>query len=202
MAAKRIGLKEGIEAAARRAADVMENGGVAVFPTETVYGIGVVSGNADALAKLRRLKGREDGKPFQYLAGDLQMAKVLGAVFHSRALKLANNYWPGPLTLVVPDGTHGDSTIGIRIPDSAFAHELCRLLGRAIISSSANAAGQPPPLNAEAADVFGDAVDLLVDGGPVIGGVPSTVVECFKNGYRILREGAIHAEAIESAWNE
>lgn len=202
MALRRIGMGEDVSAVAEEAARVMGAGGVVVFPTETVYGIGVASGHAGALARLRRLKGREDGKPFQYLVADMRMAEELGAVFHSRARKLAGNYWPGPLTLVVPDGTGGASTLGIRIPDSLFVYELCRRLGRAVISSSANLAGEKPPADAVAADGFGDEVDLLVDAGLVAGGVASTVVECYRDGYRILREGAISAEAVESAWSE
>lgn len=202
MAMERIATGKSMDAAVEKAARIMEEGKVVVFPTETVYGIGVISGNSAALAALRRLKNRDSGKPFQYLAADVRMAKALGAVFESKAQKLARNYWPGPLTLVVPDGTGSGGTLGIRIPDSPFVHALCKRLGRAIVSSSANPAGQPPPLDADAADAFGDAVALLVDSGPVVGGVPSTVVRCAIDDYEILREGGLSAEAIDAAWNE
>lgn len=202
MAAKRIDMSKNMRAAVEAAAEVMEAGGVVVFPTETVYGIGVVSGNGEALAKLRRLKQREAAKPFQYLVENLRMARDLGAVFGSKAQKLARNFWPGPLTLVVADGTNSGATLGIRIPDSLFVRDLCRRLGRAIISSSANPAGEEPPLDADAADVFAEGVDLLVDGGRVADGVPSTVVACRRDDYTILREGGIDAETIDAAWDE
>lgn len=203
MAQERIALVPGKEdSVVEAAATVLEAGGVLVFPTETVYGVGVVSGNARALERLRRLKQRDAAKPFQFLAADVAMAQKLGAVFDGHARKLARNFWPGPLTLVVPDGMEGGSTLGIRVPDSLFVEALCRRLGRAIVSSSANPGGQPPPLEADAADVFGDEADLLVDGGPVVGGAPSTVVKCDRDSYTVLREGEIGLETLRAAWEE
>lgn len=202
MAKRNIELSQDTKKAVKETAEVLEAGGVAVFPTETVYGIGVITGNADALAKLRRLKGRAEGKPFQFLAADMEMARhSLGAVFSTKAKKLANNYWPGPLTIVVPDGT-GDGTLGIRVPDSLFVYELCKRLERPIIASSANPAGSVPPLSAGAADVFGEEIDILVDGGPIVDGIPSTVVRCIGDEYEILRCGGVSAADIESAWDE
>lgn len=200
MAVKSIQLGHDPAPAVREAAAVLLAGGVMIFPTETVYGIGVAAGDARALAKLRALKRRDADKPFQLLVSDVTMAKRLGAVFSMRAERLARNYWPGPMTMVVPDGT--GSTLGIRIPNSPFVLALCGELDRAIISSSANPAGAPPPGDAADADVFGDAVALLVDGGPVIEGVPSTVVKCEGDTYVILRRGGISDDAIDAAWNE
>lgn len=196
MARRRIGLEEGT---AEAAAAVLAAGGVAVFPTETVYGVGAAAGHAGGMARLRTLKGREGGKPFQLLAADIGMAAEAGAVFRGGALALARRFWPGPLTLVVParDGT----ALGIRIPDFPFVRDLCLRLGGMVAASSANRAGEPAPADAEAADAFGDAVDLLVDAGPASGGVASTVVECLRDDYRILREGAIAAPALAAAWN-
>lgn len=203
MARERIAIPMNEDAAMRRAVDraaeVLAGGGVVVFPTETVYGVGVASGDAAALAALRRLKERDAGKPFQFLAADMTMATKLGAVFPAGAKNLAESFWPGPMTLVVPDGTGG--MIGVRIPDSPFVLELCRKLDRAIVSSSANPAGAPPPPDADAADAFGDDVALLVDGGPVVGGVPSTVVRCSGEGFEILRPGGISTNALVAAWN-
>lgn len=201
MAVKRIAIGDNMEAAVRKTVETFRQGGTVVFPTETVYGVGVLSGDAAALDRLRRLKGRSDAKPFQYLVSDVEMARRFGAVFTGGAAKLARNYWPGPLTLVVPDGT-GTSTLGIRVPDSPFILAVCRELNRPIVSSSANPAGGEAPLDAAAADVFGDDADLLVDGGPATDGVASTVVRCDAGGYEILRCGGVDAEAIDAAWNE
>ncbi|MDR1534770.1 MAG: L-threonylcarbamoyladenylate synthase [Planctomycetota bacterium] len=202
MARELIRLAGNPEAALERAATVLAGGGVAVFPTETVYGIGVAAGEAGALARLRRLKGRDPGgKPFQFLAADLRMARDLGALITPRLEKLARRFWPGPLTLVVP-GSNGEG-VGMRIPDSAFVLELCRRLGRAVVSSSANAAGMPPPAEAGAADVFADEVDLLVDGGRIAGGgVPSTVASCLDGEMRILRRGGVEAGELLAAWRD
>lgn len=199
MAIRKISLADDFDKAVRETVNVLNDGGVAVFPTETVYGIGVAADLADALAKLRELKDRPAPKPFQMLAADLEMARKIGAVFSAHARGLALAYWPGPLTLVVPDGT-GAGTLGIRVPDSPFTLALCQALGRPVIASSANRAGSPPPLDADSADVFGDGVDLLIDGGPVVEGVPSTIVECRDDGFTVLREGGISKQAIASAW--
>lgn len=201
MAIKRIRLENDIRPAVATAAEILRGGGVAVFPTETVYGVGVISGDAGALARLRRLKSRDAAKPFQFLAADVEMAREMGAVFSPRAARLARNYWPGPLTLVVPDGT-GAGTLGIRVPDFPFVLALCRELGRPLVSSSANSAGLPPPLDADAADAFGDGVDLLIDGGTAAEGVASTVIRCGADDYEVLRRGAIGDEAIRAAWDE
>lgn len=205
MVIRRIHIKDGMDEAVSEAAAAMERGGVVIFPTETVYGIGVLSGDAAALARLRALKGRAADKPFQLLTSGVDMARNLGAVFSTRAANLARNYWPGPLTLVVPDGTGGDGTLGVRVPDSPFALALIERLGRPIVSSSANPAGMTPPVDADAADVFSggeDGVALLVDGGPVVGGMPSTVVRCGTDEYEILREGGVDIEAVRAAWEE
>ena len=185
----------------REAADILRGGGVVVFPTETVYGIGVAAGDAAALERLRTLKNRPAPNPFQLLSADMDMAKRIGAVFSAQAARLGRSFWPGPLTLVVPDGTGSGGTLGIRVPDSPFVLALCRELERPIISSSANVAGAPPPTGAAAADVFGDGVDLLVDGGPATEGVPSSVVRCLDDSFEILRCGGVDADALQAAWD-
>lgn len=199
MARKTIVVTDDLAGPVNEAAAALEAGGIVVFPTETVYGIGVLDNRPEAVERLRELKERPAHKPFQMLVDDIEAARRYGAVFSKHARNLANAFWPGPLTLVVPDGT-GSGTLGIRIPDSPFMLALCRKVGRPIITSSANKAGAEPPMDAAAADVFGDAVDLLIDGGGLVEGVPSTVVECREDGFTILRDGDIDREAIASAW--
>ncbi|MDR1745633.1 MAG: threonylcarbamoyl-AMP synthase [Planctomycetota bacterium] len=200
MAKERIAIADDRNSAVSRAAAVLLDSGIVVFPTETVYGIGVLATDAKALARLRDVKQRPAPEPFQFLVADLDAAKGLGAVFSSRAARLARTFWPGPLTLVVPDGTNSGGTLGVRVPDSPFALALCRRVGGALISSSANPAGAPPPRDADAADVFGDAVDLLIDGGPAEG-VASTVVKCVGDEFEILRSGGVGNGGIRAAWD-
>lgn len=201
MAIKTIRILDNWNSAVAPAVDALRRGGVLVFPTETVYGIGVAADQGGALEKMRRLKVRPEEKPFQLLAADMGMAKRIGAVFSGRAELLAETFWPGALTVVVPDGRGSQgSTLGIRVPASGLILAVCRELGEPIVSSSANPAGAPPPANAAAADCFGDEVDLLIDAGDVAG-VPSTVVRCVGDGCEILREGGISADAIGAVWN-
>lgn len=199
MAKKTISLADDFCKAVAVTAEILLSGGVVVFPTETVYGIGVASGNDAALARLRRLKQRDANKPFQILTASIDAAEKIGAVFSPRCLSVAKKIWPGPLTMVVPDAADS-GTLGIRIPDSQFILALCRELEMPIISSSANVAGCKPPQDAVAADVFDD-VDLLVDGGAVTGGVPSTVIRCLGDELEVLRAGAIDADAITAVWS-
>lgn len=211
MAMKMIRIIADWRVAVAPAADALRRGGVLVFPTETVYGIGVAANRRDALAKMRLLKLRPDEKPFQLLAADIGMARGIGAVFSARAERLAEAFWPGALTIVVPDarGVRGGQggTLGIRVPASELILAICRELGEPIISSSANPAGAPPPANAAAADCFGDEVDLLIDadGAGAIAakatGTPSTVVRCVGGVCEILREGGVPADAINAVWN-
>ncbi|MDR3078386.1 MAG: threonylcarbamoyl-AMP synthase [Planctomycetota bacterium] len=200
MAPSRVSLSEDPEAALAAAAGILAGGGVAIFPTETVYGVGAAAGCPEALARLRRLKGREDGKPFQFLAADLEMARALGVRVTPEAERLARRFWPGPLTLVMPSEKGGEG-VGIRIPDAPFVLALCRRLGRALVASSANPAGAPPPTDAQAAEVFGEAVDILVDGGRT-DGAPSTVASCLDGELRILRPGALDPLFLFAAWRE
>lgn len=187
------------EHAVAAACRVFERGGVVVFPTETVYGIGVISGAPGALDRLTRLKRRPDGKPFQLLVSGRDMALALGARFSPGACRLADTLWPGPLTLVVPTADGG--TLGVRMPQSAFMLDVLRDLNRAVVSSSANPAGSPPPTMAAMADVFGDGVDLLIDGGPCEKKEPSTVILCGDDDFTILRQGALAEAEIRGVWH-
>lgn len=201
MAGRRLSLADGYDAALAAAAAALAAGELAVFPTETVYGIAAVAGHAGALARLRRSKGRDGDKPFQLLVADSAMGVALGGVFSPGARRLAEAVWPGPLTLVVP-AIGPDATLGLRVPGNAFARDLIRRLGRALVTSSANRHGEPAPVDAEAADVFGGEVAVVVDGGPVGNGLASTVVAAREDGgYAILREGALPADRVAALWN-
>ncbi len=228
MKPERLLVREDFAGTLRRAAECFLRGGVVVFPTETVYGVGVAAGDAAALGRLREIKRRDGGKPFQRLAADVEMAERLGTVFSPSARRLAEKFWPGPLTLVLPakavlpaslrDNANGsaiatandsvgesaDGTLGVRVPAFPWVLEVCRLLASPIVSSSANEPGLPPALDGEAAWEFALAVgaDLFIDGGAIPGGVASTVARCNGNDLQILRQGALPEADLRAVWRD
>lgn len=174
-----------------------------VYPTETLYGLGVDVLNPAALERLLQLKVREAGKPVSVLVGDRRMLDDLVADVSSEAEALIERFWPGPLTLVfaarddVPLGlTGGSGTIGARISSDPTARALTMALGRPLTAPSANPAGMKPPMRIEEARAyFGDAIDFYLDGGDLPGEPASTVVDV-RQGLRLLRAGAIDFEEI------
>ena len=184
--------------ALRRAAGAILDGEVVVFPTETVYGLAVRAGSAASRARLRRLKGRPDGKPFQFIVSSIRAARKLCASFPREAQELARTFWPGPLTIVLRSGN--GKWVGVRLPDHPVARRLAGLCGGVMVATSANISGKPPARTAEeAVRALGTRVALILDGGPAAIGAPSTVVKCFKDKTVLLREGAIRRADIERA---
>lgn len=187
-----------------RAADCLRQGGVTVFPTETLYGLGVDYRNPGALARLARLKGREAGKPFPLILATAAEVDDLARDIPAPARELMARHWPGPLTLVLParEGLHpslvsADGGVGARLSPHPVAAGLARALGRAITATSANLAGQPPsadPAGLDPALLAG--VDLLLDAGPTPGGPASTVLDCRTWPPVLLRAGAV----LDPAW--
>lgn len=176
-----------------------------VYPTETLYGLGADALDEEALARLIALKGREPGKPISVLVSDLAMLRTLVDEIPPRALRLIERGWPGPLTLVLPAAptvslslTGGSGTIGARISSAAIATELVRRFGRPITSPSANPAGGiPPTVVSQARSYFGDRVAAYVDGGPLPGEPPSTVLAVEGDQLRLIRPGVISLEDLE-----
>ncbi len=188
-----------------RAADALRDGLVVALPTETVYGL-VVLPRPEFVERLIAAKQRSTEKGIQLLVDSLDQVRAV-AVLSAQAEQLARAFWPGGLTLVAdrrPDSDlplllgGGRSTLGLRLPDHRVPRELARVLGP-LAASSANISGEP---DATAADIvaasLADEVALILDDGPVRGGVPSTVVDCSSatDEPRILREGAISASAV------
>jgi len=188
------------------AAGKLRAGGLVVFPTESVYGLGADALSADAVARLVAVRGREPGKPILVLVRDVAMAEGLSSRFPALARRLAARLWPGPLTLVVPARpglpeplTAGGGTIGVRVPGHALAAGLVAELGGPLTAPSANPPGATPPRRlSEARAFFGAAVDAYVDGGELAGGV-STVAVVDDDGVRIARDGLISREVIDLA---
>jgi L-threonylcarbamoyladenylate synthase len=189
------------------AARCLQNGGLVAFPTETVYGLGADAGNAAAIARLYQAKGRPAFNPLIAHVADLAAARTI-AVFDAEALRLAESFWPGPLTLVLPKApncpvvdlaTAGLDTVAVRIPAHPVALGLLRAFGGAVVAPSANLSGHVSPTAAShvQSDLAG-RIDLIVDGGPVSVGVESTIVGCLTQPM-LLRPGGLPREAIERA---
>ena len=187
------------------AADRLRAGGLVAFPTETVYGLGADAANPRAVAGIYEAKGRPSFNPLIAHVADLAAARRI-ARFDSRALALAEAFWPGPLTLVLPKAdncpvsdlaTAGLDTVAIRVPDHPVAHALLSVFGGAVVAPSANVSGHVSPTTAAhvRADLDG-RIDMIVDGGPVEVGVESTIVGCF-DVPTLLRPGGLPREAIE-----
>jgi L-threonylcarbamoyladenylate synthase len=181
-------------------------GTLVVFPTESVYGLGADARSAEAVARLVAVRGREPGKPILVLVRDLAMAESMSAGLPPRAIRLAERFWPGPLTIVVPARAGlaeplvaGTGTIGMRVSSHATAAALVAALGGPVTAPSANPPGAAPPRRVdEARAYFGDGVGTYLDGGTLPGGV-STVVAVDRHGVRVLRDGLVSRAAVDAA---
>lgn len=187
-----------LEARVVAAAAVLRGGGIVAYPTETFYGLGALARDAGALARLAHAKGRPDGKPLPLIAADLGQVEEVAAV-DAAARALAARFWPGPLTLVLPAApdldplvTAGSGTVAIRVPGSELARALAREAGGALVSTSANLAGEPPATTAGAlAPALLAVLDHVLDGGATPGGLPSTIVALDGGAPRLVRAGAV-----------
>jgi L-threonylcarbamoyladenylate synthase len=186
------------------AATVLVAGGLAAFPTETVYGLGADATNATAVAKLYAAKGRPSFNPLIAHVADITAAKRAGQ-FNTLAAALAAKFWPGPLTLVVPASDlvcdlarAGLNTVGLRVPSHPAAQKMLAEAGRPIAAPSANRSGHVSPTSAEhvLADLAGK-IDFILDGGATPLGLESTIVDCSGDVPRLLRAGGLPREKIE-----
>jgi L-threonylcarbamoyladenylate synthase len=189
----------------RYAGDVLRHNGLVAFPTDTVYGVGAMVSRPEAVRRLYLVKGRSTDKAIAVLVGRVDDLAHVAAELTPAAQALARRFWPGPLTLVLnkhPDLPAAVSvlpTVGVRLPDHPVARSLLEQIGPLAVTS-ANRSGEPNPLTA--ADVLAQLsgrIELVVDGGRVPGGVPSTVVDCTGPAPKVLREGPVSAAAIAAA---
>ena len=191
--------------AVRYAADVLRHDGLVAFPTDTVYGVGALVFREAAVQRLYRVKGRSTDKAIAVLvAHNADLLNIAGVLTRS-AQRLADKFWPGPLTLVVPkhpslpQAVSALPTVGVRQPDHPLMRQLLALTGPLAVTS-ANRSGEPNTLTAqEVLAQLDGRIDLILDGGRVNGGVPSTVVDCTGDEPVILRAGPVSAEAIAEA---
>jgi L-threonylcarbamoyladenylate synthase len=195
-----------------RAAEDLKGGALVAFPTETVYGLGADATNAEAVARIYKVKGRPADHPLIVHLADMQDVMEWASEVPDYAIDLARAFWPGPMTLILPRTdlakdfiTGGQATVGLRVPDHTLAlallQEFKKIGGKGLAAPSANRFGQVSPTTASAVqEELGDFLtdsDAILDGGPSSVGLESTIIDCTASAPRILRPGAITIEMIE-----
>lgn len=183
--------------------NALKSGELVVYPTETFYGIGADPFSHSAMKRLFAVKAREPDRPIGLIAADIAMAFSIASEIPIDARRLADAFWPGPLTLVVP-ARHdmqaqliGPDGVAVRVSSHPIARALASGLGRPITATSANLSGHAPATTLDAARAaFGAKVKVYLEGGKSMGALPSTVVAVSSNDWRIIRAGAISRDQI------
>jgi L-threonylcarbamoyladenylate synthase len=192
------------ESTPHRAVAVLEAGGLVAFPTDTVYGLAALPWDVDAVARLYVAKQRPRSLPIPLLLSDAdQLGRV--ATPAPACAPLTERFWPGGLTLVlsktetVPDIVCARPTVAVRVPDLTLTRDLIREAGGVLAVTSANISGQPSPVTAgEVEQQLGGRIDLIVDGGPCPGGIPSSLLDCTASPPKLLRRGAISEDRLRA----
>lgn len=194
----------------KKPAQIIKDGGIVVFPTETVYGIGVNGLDEKAIKRLYKVKKRPMDKPISLLVENIQMIEKVAKDITKEEYALIKEFMPGPLTIIlqkkdiVPNIlTANSETVGIRMPENDIAIELIKYVGCPIATPSANISGKPSGINIQ--DIiqdFGDTVDYYIDGGKSKIGKSSTVVKIINKKPHILREGTISEQQIIEVLNK
>ena len=198
------------EQAVRRVVGLLRAGEVVALPTETVYGLAANALDARAIEKIFKIKGRPAHNPIIAHVADINMAKQCVAHWPQLADRLANSFWPGPLTLVLPRAKHipdiltaGGSTVGVRWPSHPFIQAVIRHCGFPLAAPSANLSNQVSPTNAaHVQSQLGNRIPLIVDGGQCQVGLESTVLDLSETPPRLLRPGMIHRQALVATIGE
>ena len=195
------------------AAQLLKAGTLVAFPTETVYGLGADATNPDAVARIYSVKGRPTDHPLIVHLADMQDIADWSEDIPDYAIDLARSFWPGPMTLILKRSelaknfiTGGQETVGLRVPDHtlalAFLNAFKKIGGKGVAAPSANRFGHVSPTTAEAVHeelgTYLDPEDLILNGGPSMVGVESTIIDCTGTAPRILRPGAITVAMIEA----
>lgn len=186
------------------AVDVLKNGGIIAYPTETFYGLGAKFDKETSLQKLYEIKQRPREKAMPLIIGHKEQLSSIADDINSSAIKLMERFWPGPLTLLFPAKKHlsefitaGTHKVAVRIPGESFALHLAKHTGFPFTATSANPSGMPPAQDAETViRYFGDQIELIIDCGPAPGGFPSTIVEVTTEETKILREGSVKKDLL------
>jgi L-threonylcarbamoyladenylate synthase len=190
----------------RRAAEVLRRGGLVAFPTETVYGLGANALEAAAVARIFATKGRPSNNPLIVHVADAEQARELTATWPSDAQRLAEHFWPGPLTLVLPKRaavpaivTAGADTVAVRVPAHPVALGLLQAVALPLAAPSANRANQLSPTTAaHVLAGLGPDVEAILNGGATSGGLESTVLDLTRQPARLLRPGLVAPSDIEA----
>jgi len=196
--------------AIRVAADAIRRGELVIFPTETVYGLAADAFNEAAVKAVYDAKGRLDHQPLPVQVGSVQDVFRAAEFMSPEARRLAEMYWPGPLTLVLNKSaslpsivTSGGDTVGVRVPDHPVALGLVKELGSPIVATSANVSGRPAPRTAvEAIRDVGENVSVVLDGGDSRFGIASTVVDMTVSPPKIVRRGSVEVADIRKVLGE
>lgn len=183
---------------------ILKKGGMLVFPTDTVYGIGASVFRPQAIKRIYRLKGRSYKKPLPLLVASRRMAETLIEPLSPRLKALLKDYWPGPLTVVFNTSdlgkwvTGGKETVAIRIPNDPVALSILRTVGLPLATTSANRSGDDPAVTGrEAESVFENQVEGVVNAGRCPAGEASTVLDASSFAWTLVREGAIRKKTLE-----
>ncbi len=198
------------EARIAEAVAAIRAGEVVVCPTETFYALAADARSVKSLERVFELKGRDAAKTIALIAADAKMAFSIAREIPHLARRLARKFWPGPLTLVLParDGLPEallgpDGGVGVRVSPDRYASALALALDAPITATSANLSGAPAAVTLDPVrQAFGGKIKVMLDGGRLPGGAPSTLVRCRAGGFDILREGAISRDAIAAALAE
>jgi len=191
----------------RQAVEALRRGGLVAFPTDTLYALGADALAAQAVERVITVKGRARGKPLSVLVPSVEALASLDVSLAAGVPDALRAFWPGPLTVVVKASgkfpavlTAATGTVGLRIPAGPVAQAILAGFGGPVIGTSANKAGGPDPGDAKTVQrAIGGQIDLILDGGRVALGVPSTVLDCTSEPARILREGAIPRAKLAAA---
>lgn len=189
-----------------RAGSILRSGGLVAFPTETVYGLGGDALNPEASARIYAAKGRPSDNPLIVHIADMEALKVLTACVPEKARLLADRFWPGPLTMIMPKSdavpyatTGGLDTVAVRMPSHPTAYELIRSSGVYIAAPSANTSGRPSPTTAQhVMEDLNGRIDMIIDSGKVEIGLESTIVDLTGEVPTILRPGYITKAMLEA----
>jgi len=189
--------------------EILQNGGVIAFPTDTVYGLGADAFNSTAVERIYEIKNRPKHRQLPLLIADVERLTTLAGPIPEIAWFLAKRFWPGGLTLVLPKTDSlpvylaPGPTIAVRVPDHPVCLAIIHHLGNPIIGTSANISGHPAALTAdEVRQQLGRKIDFVINGGKCPGGKESTVVDVTRESPTILRQGIIPSHEIDKAHND